>query len=177
MFNAVVAMSQGAQVYHGSTAPSQDPSELEALTGEEWMLLFRAGKVLSWWTVPANWNSLLEFHRVGTDAELDRIVFIFDPNGTTDLDDDLARVGSIVAVRYPAAEFIPALLVGSEGHGICKWLGRPVKAAATHAAFIGQLPCPDLDVPCSGFDDAKGHLTDVGATLAQEQLATYFIEG
>lgn len=174
MLNAIVAMSQGAQIYHGSTAPSQDPSELETLTGEEWMLLFKAGKVLSWWTVPANWNTLIEFARCGADNELNRIVFIFDPNGTTDLAGELAQVEAIVANRYPIAEFVPVLLVGSEGHGPCQWLGKPVKAAITHAAFIGQLPLPDLDVPCLGFDDPKGHLTDAGAISAQAQLAAHF---
>lgn len=168
--NAVVSMSQGAQVYYGSANQSVEPSELETMTGEEWMLLLAGGKALKWWTTPSNWNGLVERHRCGPNSEIDRVVFIFDPFGS-DMS-GLATVEQIVADRYPAAEFVPVLLVGAVGHSGCN-----VRAATTHAANIAAVPQPDLDIPCSGYADQIGHLTDAGAAAAQSQLGAYFVDG
>lgn len=178
--NVVVSMSQGRQVYNGSNAGNPPASPLEAATGEEWMMLFRSGRTLEWWTTAANWNGLAEFHRCGTDAEIDRIVFIFDPFGSGANGDDgatmithLNQVVDITGSRYPNAVTDLVMLVGAEGHVACS---PSVRAAQTHAARIGQLNTHpnagvDIDIPCSGYADGLGHLTNSGAASALAQLA------
>lgn len=180
--NAVVSMSQGRQVYQGSALGSHGASPLEAATGEHWMLLFQSGKVLSWWTDPSVWSGLGERERCGTDAEIDRVVFIFDPFGSTDVAEDLTAVTGIIKARYPAAEINLTLLVGSDDHSPCQIQNtqgqlQDVRASSTHAARIGQMSMPeagpDLDIACSGFADRLGHLTDSGAASANQQLADF----
>lgn len=177
--NAIISMSQGAQVYSGSQAGAADAneSELEALTGDEWMLLFKSGKVLRQWTDPAMWNTLGVRSRCGTDAEIDNVLFIFDPK-LSSFTSDLNKVIDIMESRYPNADISVSLLVGSVGHVTCTVGGRTVAAAQTHASNIAKMTMPeagpDLDVPCSGYADRIGHLNNSGATSAQSQVAGYY---
>lgn len=181
--NAVVSMSQGRQVYSGTALQTPMPanSPLEAATGEEWMVLYKSGQGLGFFTVAANWNTLAEHGRCGTDAEIDRIVFIFDPKGTTNFSGDLNTVLGIVGSKYPNAEVDLSLLVGGVGHVTCKIQQVnlvDVAASKTHAQFIGQMTMPeagaDLDVECSQYSDNKGHLTAAGAVNANGQLAAFY---
>lgn len=184
--NAVVSMSQGGQVYSGSNAGLQsgDESELEEMTGEQWMLLGAAGKTIVYFTQPANWNSFIERNRCGTDAEIDRVVFIYDSresgfdNGSH-LTANLDLVAAIVNDRYPGAEFVPTLLVGADGHVVCPVNGKT--ASRTHrdridVALAYPNAGPDLDIPCNLFIDPLGHLTDAGAADAQAQLGAFLFE-
>lgn len=183
--NAVVSMSQGGQVYAGSALGSgeRSDSELEALTGEQWMLLFQGGKTLPWFTVAANWVGLGVRHRCGSDSDIDSIIFIFDPrqsgsNNGTDMIANLGLVESIVASRYPNATFHPTMLVGAVNHVDCSGNGQV--ASSTHADRIATLQSsqfevgPDLDVPCVSYQDPLGHLTNAGAAAAQSQVAAWF---
>jgi hypothetical protein len=183
--NAIVSMSQGRQVYNGEsdgTAPSFSP--LETSTGEQWMLLFRSGKALSWWTNPSNWTGLAKVHSCGADSEIDSVVFIFDPFRSTDVFGDLATVLDIINSRYPSASAHLTLLVGGEGHVTCKILnsrGRLVNvhASVLHASLIEQMTMPeagpDLDVPCSEYASTSGSLTTVGAAEANAELGSWFV--
>lgn len=186
--NAVISMSQGAQVYAGSQAGASDlaDSELEVATGEQWMLLFAGGKPLKMWTAPSLWTQLSERHRCGTDAEIDRVLFIFDPRGSTaPFTNDLNAAIGIMESRYPNAEIDVSLLVGGEGHVVCtiSQFGQThnVVASQTHKNSIGQMTMsqagPDLDVACSGYSDKLGHLTDAGAADAQSQVADFYSGG
>lgn len=181
--NAVVSMSQGRQVYAASRKTVPPSSPLEASTGEQWMLLSRGGTGLPWWTVAANWNGLDEHARCGTDAEIDSIVFIFDPrqsqqNTGTNMIANLGLVEDIVASRYPNAIFYPTMLVGAEGHVDC--VGNGQVASASHADRIDTLEAssftvgPDLDIPCTSFADPLGHLTSFGAIDANGQVGDWF---
>lgn len=181
--NAVVSMSQGRQVYSGvalqSTMPADSP--LEALTGEQWMLLYKGGQVLSYFTVAANWDTLSEHSRCGTDDEVDRVVFIFDPKGTSNMAADLNTVLGIAHAKFLNAEVDLSLLVGGVGHVTCQIQQVhlvDVAASKTHAQYIGQMTMPDagadLDVPCDQYADNKGHLTAAGATNALGQLANFY---
>jgi hypothetical protein len=188
--NAVVSMSQGRQVYNGVQFGDPPASPLEAATGEEWMLLFASGKVLTWFTIAGNWATLTERHRCGTDAEVDSVVFIFDPygsdspgdNGTT-MRNQLGQVLAIINSRYPGAISYLTMLVGAEDHVICQILNpqgmlKDVRASKTHAARIGQMPSAnlglDLDIPCSGYADTLGHLNTAGAGEANAELGAWF---
>jgi hypothetical protein len=183
--NLVVSMSQGRQVYAGQPGGMPPVSPLEALTGEQWMFAGSGGKKLNWWTDPAHWTSLGTLHRCGLDSEIDRVVFIFDPDlsgfpsddGTT-MRNHLNQVLAITAARYPAAETDLVMLVGAEGHVSCSPI---VKAAQTHANRIGQLTLPeagpDLDVPCSQYSDTIGHLNSAGAVNANGQLGAAYLGG
>lgn len=186
--NVIISMSQGAQVYAGSQAGAADPdpSELEAATGEQWMLLFAGGKALKFWTAPSLWTQLSERHRCGTDAEIDRVLFIFDPRGSTaPFTNDLDTVIGIMESRYPNAEIDVSLLVGAVGHVVCTITQRgstgTVVASQTHQNSIGAMTMseagPDLDIPCSGYSDKLGHLTNAGAADAQAQVAAFYPGG
>lgn len=185
--NAVVSMSQGRQVYAGVALQSPMPanSPLESLTGEQWMVLYKGGQGLDFFTVASNWNLLIEHGRCGTNGEIDRIVFIFDPKGTTNMAADLNKVLGIIHNRYPNAEADLSLLVGGVGHVTCQITqnGNLVKvmASQTHAQFIGQMTMPeagaDLDVQCGQYADNKGHLTNAGAQNAMRQLAAFYTGG
>lgn len=181
--NAIVSMSQGRQVYVAAQQADPTASPLEASTGEQWMLLFAPGKTLGYFTQAANWNLLQERHRCGTDAEIDSIVFIFDPRQSSSDNGSqmIARLGqveAIVAARYPNAVFYPTMLVGADGHVDCVGNGRT--ASSTHADRIDQLESstftvgPDLDVPCSSYADPLGHLTNAGAADANSQVGEWF---
>lgn len=187
--NAVVSMSQGRQMYYGSQFQGGSPSELEVLTGEQWMALIMGGKVLSWWTDASHWDFLDEWDRCGTDVEIDSVIFIFDPFGSgrcgsqgcddgTIMRNHLTQVLDITAARYPNADTWLTMLVGSVGHVVCVVAANPVRASRTHRDRIGQLTLPeagpDLDVPCFQYADNVGHLTDDGAANAQGQLAAWF---
>lgn len=185
--NAVISMSQGAQVYSGSQAGAGDTadSELEAATGEEWMLLFAGGKPLKFWASAALWNQLSERHRCGTDAEIDQVLFIFDPRGSANpWTNDLNKAIAIMRTRYPNAAIDVSLLVGANNHVVCtiNQRGRVVNVTATqthnnaNAATVAAHPNagPDLDVACSGFADALGHLNNGGAADAQGQVAAFY---
>jgi hypothetical protein len=184
--NAVISMSQGRQVYNGVQFGDPPVSPLEAATGEEWMLLFKSGKFLTWWTTAANWTTLTERHRCGTDAEVDSVVFIFDPYGSGSPGDDgttmrahLDQVLAIISTRYPAAVPYLTMLVGAEGHVICTIGGNEVRASKFHAIRIGQMAPtnlgPDLDIPCSGYADTLGHLNNAGAAEANTELGAWFL--
>lgn len=183
--NAVVSMSQGGQVYNGQQAMTTNPSPLEDVTGEQWMLLFKSGATIGYFTTASNWNALSERHRCGTDAQIDRIVFIFDPresgadNGSHVVA-NLNTVSGIVAKRYPNAEFVPVLLVGADNHVIC--VGNGAVASRTHKdriAAVNGYPNagPDLDIPCAGYADTLGHLKDSGAADANAQVGAFFEGG
>jgi hypothetical protein len=183
--NAVVSMSQGRQVYNGTSGSGRTAfSPLEPATGEEWMLMFKSGKALPWWTNPANWTGLGIQHSCGTNAEVDAVVFIFDPFRTTDMGADLATVLTIIRDRFPSATAHLILMVGSEGHVICERLNArgqlvPVHAALMHASYIGQMTMPeagpDIDVPCSEYSSTSGSLTNAGAASANADLAAWFV--
>lgn len=186
--NAIISMSQGAQVYSGSQAGASDPnpSELEALTGEQWMLLFKGGAPLKMWKSQTLWASLGERHRCGTDAEIDRVLFIFDPRGSVaPFTNDLNVVVGILESRYPNAEIDVSLLVGGDGHAVCTVVQagqtQNVTASVTHRNSIGAMTMPnagpDLDVPCSGYADKLGHLKDSAAADAQAQVAAFYNGG
>lgn len=184
--NDVVSMSQGRQVYNGTQYGEPAASPLEASTGEQWMLEFKSGRTLPWFTVAANWNTLDERHRCGTNDEVDRVVLIFDPresagNSGSHMVANLDLVAGIVAARYPNAEFVPTMLVGANGHVTCT--GKGFTASQTHAQRIDELEAtaytvgPDLDIPCTGYADPLGHLTPAGAAEANADLGAAFIEG
>lgn len=186
--NAIVSMSQGAQVYSGSSAGASDPnpSELEAATGEQWMLLFKGGAPLKMWTGLSTWDSLGERHRCGTNAEIDRVLFIFDPRGSAaPFTNDLNVAMGIMESRYPNAEIDVSLLVGGNGHVVCtiSQFGQTqnVVASVTHRNSIGAMTMaeagPDLDVACSGYSDKLGHLKDDAAANAQAQVAAFYSGG
>lgn len=178
--NVIISMSQGRQVYTGQSSGWPQSSPLEALTGEQWMLLYAPGPhYLSWWAVEANWSQPSEYHRCGTNAQIDQTVFIFDPTGspapfTDDLDDTIA----IMESRFPNAEIDVVLLVGAVGHTTCQVGGQRVAAAQHHLDAIGLMTMPeagpDLDIACSGYIDRKGHLTDAGAMSAMGQVAAFY---
>ena len=182
--NAIVSMSQGRQVYNGQSGVGGPPaSPLEASTGEEWMLLLKSGKTLKWWTTASNWGTLGALHRCGTDAEIDQIVFIFDPFGSGRNNDDgttmrihLSQVLAITAERYPNAVTDLVLIVGSNGHVVCP---GPIRASQSHAARIGQMTMPeagpDIDVPCSEYTSPSGSLSSAGAAEANSDLAAWFV--
>lgn len=182
--NAIVGMSQARQVYSGTALQSPMPanSPLEAATGEQWMVLYKGGMELPYFMQASNWNLLSEAHRCGTDAEIDRVLFIFTPEGSTDLVGDLNLVLDITAAKYPNAEVDLSLLVGGEGHVVCQITqnGRLVDVAASkfHRNYIDQMTMPeagpDLDVPCNQYADNKGHLTAVGATNANGQVSAFY---
>lgn len=183
--NAVVTMSQGGQVYNGQQAQTTAPSPLETATGEEWMLQFAPGATIGYFTNAANWNTLRERHRCGTNGQVDRVLFLFDPresgsdNGTH-MVANLDLVAAIVTSRYPAAEFVPVLLVGAEGHVVC--IGNGATASRTHrdriaAALAYPGAGPDLGIPCSGYADPLGHLLDAGASSANAQVGAFFQGG
>lgn len=188
--NAIISMSQGAQVYSGSTAGASDPadSELEALTGEQWMLYVNGGAALRSWKSASAWNSinLQERHRCGTDEEIDQVLFIFDPAGSANpYTNDLNVVIGIMETRFPNADIDVSLLVGGKNaggsHVTCTvvQLGQTkiVKASQTHLnAFplMAGVPeaGPDLDVQCTtngspSYTDVKGHLAGPAAIAAQ----------
>lgn len=179
--NTLVSMSQGRQVYTGSPGGSSNAA-LEAATGEQWMFGGSGGKVLQWFTNAANWNTLGILHRCGTDAEIDRVVLIFDPREARQqnhMTQYLNQVLTIIDSRYPAAEAQFVMLVGAEGHVPCSPV---VKAARTHAGRIAELNLhpnagPDLDIPCSGYSDLIGHLNAVGAADANAQLGAFYSGG
>jgi hypothetical protein len=183
--NLVVSMSQGRQVYAGQPGGMPPVSPLEALTGEQWMFAGSGGKKLNWWTDPNHWTSLGTMHRCAPDAEIDRVVFIFDPEFSGQPSDDgttmrnhLNQVLAITAARYPAAETDLVMLVGAEGHVSCSPV---VKAAQTHANRIDQLTLPeagiDIDIPCSEYSDTTGHLNTAGAINANGQLGAFYSGG
>lgn len=183
--NAVVGMSQARQVYAGTALQSPMPanSPLEAQTGEQWMVLYKGGMSLDFFTVAANWNSLFEHGRCGTNTEIDRIVFIFDPKSSgSNMATHLNQVLDVIHDRYPNAEVDLSLLVGGVGHVDCRIIQNGnsvlVMASRTHRLFIGQMTMPeagpDLDVACNQYADNKGHLTGAGATNANGQLAAYY---
>lgn len=175
--NLVVSMSQGRQVYTGSPGGMSNAA-IELATGEQWMFAGSGGKKLTWWTDPAHWTSLGTLHRCAPDSEIDRVVFIFDPDLTPNMATALDQVLAIIANRYPSAEPQLTLLVGADGHVSCNPV---VKAAKTHAANIGAMTMPeagpDLDVPCSSFSDTIGHLNTAGAADANGQLSAAYSGG
>jgi hypothetical protein len=179
--NMVVSMSQGRQVYTGTPNGSSNAA-IEAATGEQWMFGGSGGKVLQWFTIASNWDTLGILHRCGPDAEIDRVVLIFDPRepqGQNHMTQYLNQVLAIVGSRYPGAEAQFVLLVGAEGHVSCDPV---VKAAQTHAARIDELNLhpdagPDLDIPCSQYSDTIGHLGPEGAASANGQLGAAYSGG
>lgn len=188
--NAIISMSQGGQVYAGSQSGVHDPaeSELEALTGEQWMALINGGpNALVRWKSPAIWGGIVERNRCGTDSEIDRVLFIFDPRGSAaPYTNDLNVVVGILEGRYPNAEIDVSLLVGGAGHVVCTIVQRgqtqTVTASVTHKNAIGLMAGvpeagPDLDVPCSGYADGLGHLNNVGAASAQAQVGAFYSGG
>lgn len=179
--NMVVSMSQGRQVYTGSPGGSSNAA-IEAATGEQWMFGGSGGKVLQWFTVASNWNTLGILHRCGTDAEIDRVVLIFDPREPQQqnhMTQYLNQVLTIINNRYPGAEAQFVMLVGADGHVPCSPV---IKAAQTHAGRITELNLhpnagPDLDIPCSGYSDSIGHLNASGATNANNDLSAAYAGG
>lgn len=181
--NAIVGMSQARQVYSGTALQSPMPanSPLETSTGEQWMVLYKGGMTLPFFMNASNWNGLLEAHRCGTDAEIDRVLFIFTPEGSTDLVGDLNLVLDITAAKYPNAEVDLSLLVGGAGHVVCQIQQTnlvDVAASKFHRNYIAQMTMaeagPDLDVPCNQYADNKGHLTAAGALNANGQVSRYY---
>jgi hypothetical protein len=94
---------------------------------------------------------------------------------------NLDLVASIVATRYPSAEFVAVMLVGAEGHVDC--VGNGQVASRTHADRIDQLAAhpnatgPDLDIPCSQYADPLGHLLNAGAAKANGDLGAFYSGG
>jgi len=184
--NVVVSMSQGKQVYYGFGGGDETlPSPLEASTGEQWMLLFKSGKTLSWFTTAGNWGTLDERHRCGTDEEIDQVVLIFDPFGSSSMTTHLDQALAIMHSRYPNAEIDLSLLVGGAGHVVCQIVNpfgqlQNVRASSTHASRIAEMTMPeagaDLDVTCDGYADRLGHLTNAGAASANQQLADFLTQ-
>lgn len=189
--NAIISMSQGGQVYSGSQAQTSEESELEALTGEQWMALINGGpNTLPRWKSNTIWGGIVERNRCAPDNEIDRVLFIFDPRGSAaPFTNDLNVVIGILHNRYPNAEVDVSLLVGGKNaagtHVVCTITQRgrtqTVTASNSHKNSIALMTMaeagPDLDVLCNQYADGLGHLNNAGAASAQAQVAAFYNSG